>query len=121
MPSKGIQANEIKHMYWNNSHQTALHLSTIRHRSAAATGCDLLPGGDGRPVHTGRAALGGTEVAIQQCWRVPGRRWGDQPQMAGADICHWSAAPLPVHAVTTPGENSISGFYIAAPHFYRAL
>lgn len=83
---------------------TALRLSNTRHVSAAATGCDLLPGSDRRPVHAGRAALSGVAVEVQQRRRVPGRWQRDQPQVAGADICHWRAAALPVHISTTSGE-----------------
>lgn len=79
-----------------------------RHVSSAAARCDLLPGGDGRPVHAGGAAAGGAAVAVQQRRRVPGGRQGDQPQVAGADIRHRSAAALPVHTGTTPGERTSS-------------
>lgn len=81
-----------------------------RHVSAAATGCDLLPGGDRSPVHTGGAAVGGIAIAVQQRRRVPGRRQGDQPQVAGANICHWRAAALPVHTSATPGEDRFPVF-----------
>lgn len=42
----------------------SLHLN-IRHISAAATGCDLLPGSYWCPVHTGRATAVSTAVALQ--------------------------------------------------------
>lgn len=81
-----------------------------RHVSAAAKRRNLLPGGDWRPVQPGGAAVGGIAIAVQQRRRVPGRRQGDQPQVAGANICHWRAAALPVHASTTPGEDRFPVF-----------
>lgn len=79
-------------------------LFIIRYFPAAQTGCDLLPSGDRCPLHSCRAALGSAEVAVQQRWRVPGRRHGDQPQVARADICHWRADAFSVDAVASHGE-----------------
>lgn len=77
-----------------------------RHVAAAAAGRHLLPGGDRRRVHAGRAAPGGAALALQQRRRVPGGRQGDQPQVAGADLRHRGAAALPVHASAARGEQS---------------
>lgn len=79
-------------------------LFVIRYFPAAQAGCDLLPSSDRWPLHSCRAALGSTEVAIQQRGRVPGRRHGDQPQVARADICHRRADAFPVHAIASRGE-----------------
>lgn len=90
-----------------------LHLivaSMSRHISAAAAGCDLLPGGGRCPLHTGRAAADGITLTLQQRWRVPGGQQGDQPQVAGADIRHWGSTALPVHAGSIPSESKCSYF-----------
>lgn len=79
-------------------------LLTIRYIPAAQTGRDLLPSGHRSPLHSRRAAPGSTEVTVQQRWRVPGRRQGDQPQVARADIRHWRADAFSVYAVPSPGE-----------------
>lgn len=85
---------------------TALCVFITRYVPAAQTGRDLLPGGHRCPLHSGRAGLGSAEVALQQRWRVPGRRHGDQPQVAGADIRHWHADAFPVDALASHGEIS---------------
>lgn len=77
---------------------------TTRYIAAAQTGCDLLPSGDRCPLHSCWAALGSTEVTVQQRRRVPGRRHGDQPQMARADICHWRTDAFSVYAIASSGE-----------------
>lgn len=79
-------------------------LFIIRYFPAAQAGCDLLPSGDRCPLHSCRAALGSTEVAVQQRRRVPGRRHGDQPQVAWADIRHWRADAFSVNAIASHGE-----------------
>lgn len=81
-----------------------------RHISAAATGCDLLPGSDRRPVHAGWAAADGVAVALQQRRRVPGRQQRDQPQVAGTNIRHWCSDVLSVHTSTTHGEDRFDIF-----------
>lgn len=85
------------------------HTNT-RHISAAAKGRDLLPGGDGCSVHASRTGADCTAFSLQQCWRVPRRRQGNQPQVARADIRHWYFAALPVHAGSTPGEDKFCIF-----------
>lgn len=82
----------------------SMFLFITRYFPAAQTGRDLLPGGHRCPLHSGRAGLGSTEVALQQRWRVPGRRHGDQPQVARADIRHWHADAFPVNALASHGE-----------------
>lgn len=84
--------------------------TNTRHIFAASEGCDLLPGSNGRPVHAGRTGADSAAFPVQQCRRVPGRQQGNQPQVAGADICYRRFAALPVHTSAAPGEDEFCLF-----------